>query len=308
MSEKSGGKATVSPEIREIQEGMAKLKIEAERSTFLEQQKALETLQLKPFPDWPDDRRGAPNTVVRSAVFGVVRRGRRQWVRDVPIAGPQGWSITLSGWRLDQYDCDIWLEVMHLARNQKPGEPVRFTMRSMLRQLGYSTFGKRDYDWLAQRLKHLTQTTIAFENDQAVGVIGNLLQAFQIDHQTSEGVAYANPHIRPLFESVTYFDIEQRRALGANQLAKALHGLLASHAEWLPMRLETVMQRVGAEYARLRDFKRDLKVVLDDFLTRGWIRSYSFIASGSSELLKVSKVATPTQLRAIERRQLALSQ
>jgi hypothetical protein len=73
------------------------------------------------------------------------------------------------------------------------------------------------------------------------------------------------------------------------------------------MRLENVMQRMGAKYTRLRNFKRDLKVVLDDFLARGWIRSYSFTASGNSELLKVSKVATPTQLRAIERRQLALS-
>lgn len=35
----------------------------------------LKELQLKLFPDWPDDRRGAPNTVRRSAIFGVVRRG-----------------------------------------------------------------------------------------------------------------------------------------------------------------------------------------------------------------------------------------
>lgn len=307
MSEKSGGKATVSPIVRDIQERCAKLKDEAKRRLLLKQQQDLKALQLKPFPDWPDDRRGTPNVVVRSTVFGVVRRGRRQWVRDIPVAGPQGWSITLSGWRLDQYDCDIWLEVMHLARNQKPGEPVRFTMHSMLRRLGRGTLGKQDYDWLAKRLKHLTQTTIAFENEQTVGAIGSFLQAFQIDHQTSEGVAYTNPHIRPLFEDITHLDIAQRRDLGTNQLAKAFHAELASHAQWLPMRLETLMQRMGAEYARLRDFKRDLKVVLDDFLTRGWILSYSFTTSGNSELLKVSKVATPTQLRAIARRQLALS-
>jgi hypothetical protein len=66
-------------------------------------------LQLKLFPDWPDDRRGAPNEVIRSAIFGVVRTGRRKRVIDLPVAGPAGSSITITELRLDQYDLDIWL-------------------------------------------------------------------------------------------------------------------------------------------------------------------------------------------------------
>jgi hypothetical protein len=45
-------------------------------------------LQLKLFPDWPDGMRGAPNVVIRSAIFGVVQRGRRKRVVDLPVAGP----------------------------------------------------------------------------------------------------------------------------------------------------------------------------------------------------------------------------
>lgn len=217
-------KGTEPASVAAIQERVATLASNARRQR-------LQELQFKLWPDWPDDRRGAPNTVVRSAVFGVVRRGRRQWVKDVPIVGPQGWSITLSGWRLDQYDCDIWLEIMHLAGNQAPGESVRFTIHSLLKRLGHDVLGKRDYAWIIQRLKNLTQTTIAFENEQTIGVMGSLLQAFQIDHQTGEGVAYTNPHIRPLFEQVTHLDIEQRRALSTNQLAKAFHAALASHVD-----------------------------------------------------------------------------
>jgi hypothetical protein len=138
----------------------------AERVAVIRRQQ-LTDLQLKLFPDWPTDRRGAPNAIIRSAVFGVVRRGRRKRVADMPVAGPCGYDITLTGWRLDQYDCDLWLEVMHLARNCKPGETVRFTLHSMLRRIGRT--GKQaqsDYAWLKQRLKQLAETTIAFDSER----------------------------------------------------------------------------------------------------------------------------------------------
>ncbi len=75
----------------------------------------LKALQLRLFPELPDVRRAAPNIVVRSSVFGVVRRGKRARVTDMPVAAPQGLEIAITGWRLDQHDLDIWLEIMHAA-------------------------------------------------------------------------------------------------------------------------------------------------------------------------------------------------
>jgi hypothetical protein len=307
MSEKSGGKATVSPDIRKIQEGMAKLKIEAEQRLLLKQQQDLKALQLKPFPDWPDDRRGAPNAVVRSAIFGVVRRGRRKRVVKMPVAAPGGWEVTLTGWRLDQYDCDIFLEVMHLARNSEPGGFVRFTVHGMLRRLGRTSDGQTNYTWLKQRLENLTETTIAFDNGKQFGVMGALISSFRIDRATGEGVVRTNPEMRPLFEDVTHLNIEQRRTLGQNQLAKSLHAVLASHVRWMPMRVDTLMQRIGAEYERLRDFKRDIRTALDNLMARGWIRGYKFIVSNGEELLEIDKVPTPSQIRAVARHQLSIA-
>jgi hypothetical protein len=263
----------------------------------------LTDLQLKLFPDWPDDRRGAPNAVIRSAVFGVVRRGRRKRVTDMPVAGPPGYEITLTGWRLDQHDCDLWLEVMHLARNVKPGETVRFTVHSMLRRIGRTgKLAQGDYAWLEQRLKQLAATTIAFDSAREVGALGALIGSFRIDKATGEGVVRTNPEVRALWESITHLDVEQRRALGTNQLAKSLHAVLASHAAWMPMLLETLMRRLGAEYSSVRYFKRDLKAVLDDFAARGWIRSYHFARRANGEALAIDKVPTPAQQRMIERR------
>jgi len=264
----------------------------------------LHELQLRLFPTLPDDRRAAPNAVVRSSVFGVIRRGRRARVTDLEVAAPEGWEIAITGWRLDQYDLDIWLEIMHTAGGSKPGTEVRFQLHSLMKRLGHkSRGGANDYDSLKARLRQLAQTTVSFTSGTFEGVAGAFLQAFAIDNATSEAVCITNPLLRPLFEDITHLDIEQRRALGGNQLAKALHVLLASHAEWLPMRMDTLMQRLGASYTRVRDFKRELKETLEDFLARGWIRSFEFApGERGTELLRIDKIPTPAQKRVLENR------
>jgi hypothetical protein len=260
-------------------------------------QQAMQSMQLLPFPQWPDDRRGAPNGVIRSAIFGVVAKGKRRRVVNYPVAGPADLEITMTGWRLDQHDCDIWLEVMHLAREAKPGETVRFSIRGLLRSLRRSDNGSAGRNWLKGRLKALAETTIAFDGERKYGVIGALISSFEIDNITGEGVVMTNPKIRPLWESITHINIAQRQALGSNQLAKSVHALLSSHADWMPMRLDTLMERVGAQYSEVRHFKSDLGAVLKDFKKRAWLKNYTFAKGAESEILEIDKIRTPTQTR-----------
>jgi hypothetical protein len=64
------------------------------------------------------------------------------------------------------------------------------------------------------------------------------------------------------------------------------------------------MAPVGAEFARIRDFKASLETVLDDFKARGSIYGYS-VGRGKGGLVVIDKVRPPTRVRAAQRLQLS---
>jgi len=265
------------------------------RTTLTRLRERVQQDQMRlPFPQWPDDRRAAPNDMIRSALFGVVQRGRRLMLKKYELPGPPGWHLYYTGQRLDQVDLDIWLEVMHRARNTAPGSAFRFTLRSVLRALGHNA-GKSDYDWLAGRLEGMVTGGFSYKSGDSgrTGATGSLFRRFEIDSVTGEGVIESNPHLRSLYESITYINFADRLALDS-QLAKWLHALIASHARWLPTRVETLMTQSGASYARLRDFRADLRTALDDLKGRHIIRTWRI---DGNDLVHINSDGTPTQQR-----------
>jgi len=258
-------------------------------------------LQMKLFPNWPDDRRGAPPQVLRSSIFGVLRRGRKKRIVDMPVATNDTSTMTLTGWLLDQHDFDVWLEIYHLARTLTPGGEVRFTIHAMLKRLRISSADGDAYDRLKRRLKQLMETTLTYDTPESYGGSGSLIASFRIDKKTGEAIVKTNPEMRGLWESVAWLNIEQRRSLGTNQLAKAMHAALAALPDWPPIRAERLMIRVGSDRARVRDFKDDLRHVLDNFERRGWILSYK-LGRGDQGMIEIKKVPTPSQARALAAR------
>ena len=57
-------------------------------------------------PLWPEEVRACPSSVLRSALFGIVRRGRRKALEGEILATWEGVTIRYTGWRLDQGDLD----------------------------------------------------------------------------------------------------------------------------------------------------------------------------------------------------------
>ena len=93
-------------------------------------------------PLWPDSVRGVPNSILRSALFGVIRRGPRAYLARVKKATVDGVTIIHSGPTLDQADLDVWEQCLHLARTSGLGTRIEFSTGSFLKAIGRSMGAK----------------------------------------------------------------------------------------------------------------------------------------------------------------------
>jgi hypothetical protein len=64
---------------------------------------------------FPEIYRAIPNCVVKSALFGVVKKGARKYCKELEIASWRGNRLIYSGQQLDQNDLDVWLEVVNMS-------------------------------------------------------------------------------------------------------------------------------------------------------------------------------------------------
>ena len=89
-------------------------------------------------PLWPEPKRGAPNAVLRGALFAAIHKDRRYMDREL-IAAQDGITIRYTGKQLGQSDLDVWEQVLHLARTQALGTECHFTAHGFLKALGRQT-------------------------------------------------------------------------------------------------------------------------------------------------------------------------
>ena len=102
-----------------------------------------EIIQL---PLWPEAKRGAPNAVLRGALFAAVHKDRRYMDREL-LAAQDGITVRFTGKQLNQADLDVWEQVLHLARTQALGTKCYFTAHGFLKTLGRHT-GTTAHEWL----------------------------------------------------------------------------------------------------------------------------------------------------------------
>ena len=225
-------------------------------------------------PLWPEPKRGAPNAVLRGALFPAIQgKGRVAMLRKELVAAQRGITIRYTGWQLDQSDLDVWEQALHLARTQALGTRCHFTEKGFLKDLGRQT-GKSDRDWLRSAFARLAATAVELSDGRRT--YGGSLMEFYRDEDTGRTVLEINPKLAPFFGPTrwTQIDWEQRQRLRGKPLALWLHGFYASHAAPHALSVAYLHKLSGSQTKQLWKFKQNLTQALRDLESAGAIRGF----------------------------------
>jgi TrfA protein len=290
--------ASTLARIREIQESIERNKKENPKDESSSSKPlALPGSNVVRLPVWPEPVRGVPNGMLRSALFGAIKKGPRRYMEGEEIAAQDGIEIRYTGQRLDQGDLDVWESILHVCRFQDMGSQCRFTAYAMLKLLGMTACGK-NRETLHKRVMRLKANGVEVQQGRYT-YIGSLLDEAYKDEDTHEYVVVINAKLRPLFaaDQFTQTDWNVRHALAGQPLAQWLHGYYASHAQPFPVKVETLHNLCGSESKEMFHFKQDLQKALDALTAASNANEQPFSYEIHSDLVHVERKASAAQRR-----------
>ncbi|WFE69826.1 plasmid replication initiator TrfA (plasmid) [Thiomicrospira sp. R3] len=283
-----------------LAEMQAKAEAKQARSKTLEaeQEPKFAPAKIVQLPLWPNEARGVPNAVLRSALFGAIRRGKRAYQDAVIKASVDGVTVVHTGPQLDQADLDVWEECLQLAKTDGLGVEIHFSGHGFLKAIGRST-GKSQHDWLKSALRRL-MTSLVEVQDGKRAYAGQLIHDWYRDDETGHHVIKLNPQVAKLYGSDGWTAIEkqERQALKGLPLAQWLHGFYSTHASPYPYKVETLHKLCGSETGEMRNFKQTLKNALEAVCeATGWDFEID-----DQNLVHLKKLAIGTQKRHLARK------
>lgn len=221
---------------------------------------------------WPNDRRGVPNAVLRSALFSAGKPTKKRAAfreHELPAAiGTK--AIKYTGLQLYQYELDVWLEVVHRCRLRPAGVETAFHVHSFLRSLRRST-GNTNYKQLHSTfaLLHATSIDVVLERDargRPKGYRGHLIEEHRYNDMLCRWEVSLHPELTELFapKEHTWLHIDARLDLGKSWLAKWCHGYFSSHRKPYPVGVARLRELSGSATAELFKFRQLLRVALTE--------------------------------------------
>ena len=249
-------------------------------------------------PLWQQGQRGLPNALALSALFNIANLrsgGDRQYFTSATIASSKCIVLVYTGQELRQDDEDVFLQVLHLAKEQKMGENIFFTTHSMLVALGW-TINSESYKRLTICMDRLKATsvrlTVEGQGGRTMGFAGSLVGEFEWQEKESndplrEWSVSLEKNIVKLFAPDTYSLIHWQTRLDLPPLAKWLHSYYSTHRDPFPHKVETLHKLTASNNKGLRQFRQKLKAALEQLVECGFLASARVDAK--SDLVHVAR-------------------
>lgn len=249
-------------------------------------------------PEWSSDYRGLPNALARSALFTVAREGIRKQFKEETIAASQGITLVYTGEELRQDDEDVFLQVLHIAKEQRLGENISFSANSMLEALG-RTRNVGSYERLTTSLKRMTgmllQLSVRLPDGTYLRYGGSLISEFSVrekldgDHSVQNWVVSLHKTIVKLFDPQAYSLIHWPTRKGLSPTTKWLHAYYSTHKRPFPVKVETLRRAMASETKATRTFRANLKDSLEGLVEQGFFLSAKI--DPKSDLVIVERAA-----------------
>ncbi|HGJ5864324.1 MAG TPA: plasmid replication initiator TrfA [Arsenophonus nasoniae] len=203
-----------------------------------------------------------PNSILRSSLFGIVKKGSRKFEKNVLKASFKGYTVKYTGEQLDQSDLDVWLECLQRCQPTPLGYTVRFSAHNFLQSIGRNT-GKTDHEWLKSVFQRLRVNDVEI-SDGKYTYAGSLIFEQYRDEETGVNCLVLNPKIVACFgkDRWTGFTKEIRLKLKGKSLTQWLHAFYSSHSKPLPIKIITLKELCGS--TTTKDFKQKIKKSLSE--------------------------------------------
>lgn len=214
-------------------------------------------------PEIFEERRAIPNSLLRGALFGIVKKGKRAIVANQKIFTMSQYDLSFSGAELDQNDLEVWDTLIYLAKKKKVDNELVITLYELRKHMGYSQT-RSAYEKIIERAKRLKFATVEIKHEKYT-YMGSLLDEVFID-ENADGklVIKFNKKLSSLFtdEDYTIISMDIRKQIGENQLARWLYNFYESHKNPIPFTIEYLKELCRSE-ANIYKFKSMLKESLE---------------------------------------------
>lgn len=251
-------------------------------------------------PLWAEEKRGTPNSLLRSALFAAIHgKTRRTMTREL-LRAQQGIEIRFTGIQLDQSDLDVFEQAVHLARQYPLGTQCHFTVRGFLKSL-HRPMGGDHHNWLKNVLARLSSASIEIKHDR-FSYSGTLIQNSFCKESASHHryILNIDPGLIELYlAGWTAIDWDIRLKLRRRPLALWLHGFYSTHARPYPLKVETLYRLSGSNDKDFYGFKRRLKQALEQLTEVGALIAFEL----RDHTVFVETIPSPSQARHLIRRE-----